>query len=344
MAEPGGAIGRLPTSHAAILNGPLPRANEPGYRGRAVRLRLDPTCSLHPDLQALGAKARLTFSRWGRAITDRRVGLALGGGGAWAYAHVALIEALESRGVPIDMVSGTSFGAVVGAYYCAAGLDGLAQLTRDARRLARSTQLAMLSSASLSHVIDGALAARRLDDLEVPLLPVATNLSTGAEFVPTLGTIGHGVRASGSFPGLFSATRTARGRLVDGAMVNNVPTSVLPTHGAFMTIASSVIAPLAETEAHPTHAGRARRLLEELSPVARVRDLVRSLFLMANTMGDADTADVTFRPPPGPFLPWDFKHAARIIELARERAEASADLANIRWGHLRRHAMRSERR
>src|SRR5205814_2060077 len=93
-------------------------------------------CPMHVDLGAIAALERPrfatlpkpmrdSFSRLGRAMTHRRVGLALGGSGAWSYGHVALIHALLALDVPIDMVSGSSGGAIAGTYYCARGEAGL---------------------------------------------------------------------------------------------------------------------------------------------------------------------------------------------------------------------------
>lgn len=55
----------------------------------------------------------------GRAVLGRSVGVALGGGGAWGIAHVALLRRLAEAKIPVDYVSGSSFGLVVGAIYCA---------------------------------------------------------------------------------------------------------------------------------------------------------------------------------------------------------------------------------
>ena len=61
-------------------------------------------------------------------MTDRRVGVALGGGGALGFAHIPLLEALDRFEVPIDMISGVSFGSLVGAYYASYGLTALERL------------------------------------------------------------------------------------------------------------------------------------------------------------------------------------------------------------------------
>lgn len=119
--------------------------------GGVVRLRIPAA-----RLAAIGGGAPLDpadqerLRRWGRAVTDRRVGIALGGGGAFGYAHVALIAELHRRGIPIDLVSGSSFGAVVGAFYAVNGLDGLATLCRLGSVFGVSASASMASTRLLS--------------------------------------------------------------------------------------------------------------------------------------------------------------------------------------------------
>src|SRR5262249_52501010 len=59
-----------------------------------------------------------TMERWARAVTNRRVGLALSGGGAASYRMVPLIQSLRDHNVPIDVVGALSGGSLLGAYYC----------------------------------------------------------------------------------------------------------------------------------------------------------------------------------------------------------------------------------
>src|SRR5690606_30860743 len=61
------------------------------------------------------------LDRLARRLAGRAVGLALSGGGARGYVHIGLLRALEERGVPIDVVFGTSMGAVIGGAYALAG-------------------------------------------------------------------------------------------------------------------------------------------------------------------------------------------------------------------------------
>jgi hypothetical protein len=115
----------------ALLGRMRLRPTGPAYRAGTARLRLDmrrleqigSDDAVRVDL--LPYDERETVLRWARAVTDRRVGLALGGGGAWGYGHVALLRALAERGVPIDALSGASFGSVIGSYFAAQGVAGL---------------------------------------------------------------------------------------------------------------------------------------------------------------------------------------------------------------------------
>ncbi len=68
------------------------------------------------------------FERLGRMIRGRTVGVALGGGGAWGFSHISLLRQLIDQGLPIDYISGTSFGSLVAGLYAAGGLPALEKL------------------------------------------------------------------------------------------------------------------------------------------------------------------------------------------------------------------------
>lgn len=284
-----------------------------------------------------GSELDEAIARVGRALTGRRVGVALGGGGAWGYAHVGLLKGMAARGIPVDVLAGCSFGAVVGAYYAALGDRGLDQVKSSGPRLSRAVHLAMISSESVSRTVEKELGTHFIESLLRPYFPVATEISSGAQRTIRLGGLHEGVRASGAFPGMFTPVTSATGRLVDGGIVNNVPEDVPAREGAQLVIASNIVsAPSKEPVPQPMFKGRWGRALHDFSPILRMRDLVRSMLVLMHTAGasDAYLADVTFSPPVPDVVPWDFSQADRVIEHARESLDRSLAEIESRWRAL----------
>lgn len=172
-----------------------------------------------------------------------RVGLALGSGSARGWAHIGVIRALEKAGIPIDVVCGSSIGALVGAAYAAGELDGFEQW---ARRLSWRAVVSLLDLKMDGGVMEGRklvdffrarFADPGIDKLPKPFACVATDLVTGREVWLREGAVIDAVRASIALPGLFTpAVREGR-RLLDGGLVNPVPVSLCRAMGADIVIA-----------------------------------------------------------------------------------------------------------
>lgn len=183
-----------------------------------------------------------------RQWKNKRVGLALGSGGARGWAHVGVLEVLEEKGVAVDMVAGVSMGAVVGAFFAAGRMAPLRELAVniDWNRL---RQFFWEISLSRSGLTDGKrlleetaklLEASTFEELVVPLRTVATDLANGGEVVLAAGDLLQALRASISIPGLFSPVRLDGRLLVDGGLVNPVPINVARAMGAQVVIAVDV--------------------------------------------------------------------------------------------------------
>ena len=218
------------------------RAYAAEYAPKTIRLSFAdadylPTLSLN----SLPTADRDSIERIARAVARRRVGLALGGGGGWGYAHIAFLEALEKRGMPIDAISGVSFGSLVGGYYSVRNLDYTRTLIGDWVKLLVSQFGAALLPPVLEWFLLRKLQGSYLEDLPVPFLPVSLNLQSGAEYTPTRGSVAFGVRASSSLPGFLSPAIGIGTRGIDGAYINNVPEGVLEKEGIHFILASSVV-------------------------------------------------------------------------------------------------------
>jgi predicted acylesterase/phospholipase RssA/CRP-like cAMP-binding protein len=254
----------------------------------------------HAERLALGR----AFARLARVVDRRTVGLALGGGGAWGFSHVALLRNLEAHGVPVDYIAGTSFGSVVGGLYAVGGMRAL-DLLVDANsatgpglaatlralvggQLTRALLVAPLSSAVVETFVHGMLRAAGvasgdgppcLGMTEIPFYPVGTNLGTHEPLALARATVGWGVRMSGSLPPMFPTLPRRWDRIADGAFIANVPSRVVRELGAHFVIAVNVVPP--PPAPAPRSLGRdlltwvPRKILE------RLEDTVRGVFVLA---------------------------------------------------------------
>jgi predicted acylesterase/phospholipase RssA/CRP-like cAMP-binding protein len=258
------------------------------------------------------------LSRWARAVTDRRVGVALGGGGAWGFAHLAVLYHLEAQGIPVDLVSGASFGSVVGAFYAARQREGLMSLLKHGRALNLTTQLAFVTYVPLQRLLDRVLGERRLEDLIIPFFPATTDVVSGSEDAVSRGTLGEGVRASGGLAPMLPPTRTAFATWVDGGMVANVPAGVLRQEGARFVVSSNVVPP-PETRPHAPRFPRwYGQLLADLNPIARMEAAMASWMTAMATIGEyaASAADVQFDATLPRALPTSMEDGVPILENA----------------------------
>lgn len=194
------------------------------------------------DLASPATPLGRAFERLARVVRGSSVGLALGGGGAFGFAHVGLIRALHEAGVPVDFVAGVSFGSLVGAVYVGGGLEALGRLVRDGPLLKdMALTKAPCSTRVIGDYVDEVTGGLTLGETEVPFYPVGLDLVDGREFVLAEGTLGLAVRSASSMPGLWPALCWKGHRVVDGGVVNNVPVSTLWDAGADFLLASNCL-------------------------------------------------------------------------------------------------------
>ncbi|HEX7838745.1 MAG TPA: patatin-like phospholipase family protein [Kofleriaceae bacterium] len=327
-----GVAGDLARRRAApkIRSAPYPQSRiDPAW----CRVRLDLATLAHVAPLAyreLPEAARRTFGRWARALTRRRVGLALGGAGAWGYASAALILELESAGVPIDLIAGSSSGALVGGYYCRAGVAGIERLIARGPEIARSMPLMLLSSAVAEYMVEADLGDARLEQLEIPLLPVATNLSRLRPEVIVEGSIGFGVRASVSAPGIFARTIAGGSIYVDGAVSDNMPVALVESMGADLVIATNPL-----PAAPPRSTG---------GVLARLRDFTAAFELLLHVAGEREPSRRRIIYSAGPAAAplrttFDYGSAARLVARVTHddpRFRAAVDASVAAWRGLSR--------
>jgi NTE family protein len=180
------------------------------------------------------------------------IGLALGSGDARGLAHIGVLKALKEASIPIDMIAGTSMGAIVGACFAKDGeIDAIDKLALKMHW----RQLARLLDPKLNFLKQGLVGGTKIQehlysligdiefkDLKIPLAVVATDINTGEEIVIREGSVIEAVRASISLPGIFIPVRLKGRCLVDGALTSPVPVDILSDMGAEFIIAVNVLA------------------------------------------------------------------------------------------------------
>jgi len=178
---------------------------------------------------------------------EKKIGLALGSGAARGWAHIGVIQALTENGIDIGFISGTSAGALVGGVHAGGKLEILKEivLQLNKRQLIGFSDPSWLQSGALNgrkianfieeHVIDNVFS-----ELNIPFRAVATDLNTGSEVVIDSGSIIDAIRASISIPGIFTPVKRDDAILVDGALVNPLPVSVVREMGAEKVIAVDI--------------------------------------------------------------------------------------------------------
>ncbi len=267
-----------------------------------------------------------------RPLARRRVGVALSGGGAWGFAHCALLHGLAARGIPVDVIAGASFGSVVGAFHAAGVLDALIE---HAPRIARIARWCPLSTAPIERWLEDQLGHRRIEDLEIAFRPVAVDLAAAREIVITRGSLAGAVRASCAFPGVWSPMVVGAARYVDGCITSNVPVAAAAEAGADLVIASCVMRPPSPYTPAPP-GSRLARWWAPRSPGRRAHDLRRAIRLWAYTTScrQAADADLAFVPDLAPFRITDFAAAPRIIARAGAQLGPLLDAVSARYAAL----------
>jgi NTE family protein len=166
----------------------------------------------------------------------KKIGIAFGGGGARGMAHIVYIKALEELGLKASVVSGTSIGAIMGAFYCA-GLS-----SQDMEELVDSLNFfkigkmfdftffrntGLFKGDKVVEFLENLLPAKTFEELEIPLKVVASDFWEREEVVIDEGELVKAVRASMSIPGVFEPVIEQGRVLIDGGLANPVPYNII---------------------------------------------------------------------------------------------------------------------
>jgi len=174
-----------------------------------------------------------------------KIGLALGSGGLKGLAHIGVIKILEENNIPIDFISGSSIGAMVGGFY-ASGLS-----IKEIEKIALSTnwrqvfsilfdpylKQGLISGEKIKIFIENYINGKKFEDCKIPFAAVATDLKTGDIVVLNKGEMSEAIRASISIPLIFKPVEINGKILSDGGLSVPVPVKIVKNMGADIVIA-----------------------------------------------------------------------------------------------------------
>jgi NTE family protein len=177
------------------------------------------------------------------------IGIALGGGAARGFAHIGVLKVLEANQIKPNLIVGTSAGSVIASVY-ATGVSA-SELHRIAINLDEASITdwvnpfsnkfgGVIKGDALQNHVNKLVKNKQIDQMEIPLGIVATDLQTGDAILFRRGDTGQAVRASSSVPGVFSPTRISNREYVDGGLSSPVPIRFTKQMGADIVIAVNI--------------------------------------------------------------------------------------------------------
>lgn len=178
----------------------------------------------------------------------KKVGLVLSGGSAYGFAHIGVLDVLIKNNIPIDIITGTSMGALVGGFF-ATGMkveEMQAILTKFSRRQIIDfnpfvlTDTGLLFGKKVTHFLKKIVGDKKIEDCQKKYCAIATDLCNGKKVVFENGSLVEAIRASTSVPGIFKPVKRGKQCLVDGGASDNLPVSDARRLGAELVIAVDV--------------------------------------------------------------------------------------------------------
>ena len=173
-----------------------------------------------------------------------KIGLALGGGGANALAHIGVIKVLEKNNIPIDYIAGTSMGAVIAAVYaCTKDIEYIEQEVLAKTKLEllalvdlNNPKISLIKGKKIIKFLEKYLKNKTFRKTKIPLVVGATSLDNGNKVIFEKGKIIDAVMHSISYPPVFPSKKYKGKYLVDGGLADPTPVLTVKEMGADVII------------------------------------------------------------------------------------------------------------
>ncbi len=283
--------------------------------------------------RAPGRDFQRTVDSIARYVANLQVGVALGGGAAWGWAHAGVLSVLEEAGLPIDVISGCSMGSVVGSLYCsgrnAAQIREIADYwrTRTLRFIEpRFWRFQLIREGAVSSAFDSYFGDRTINQLDFPFWANAVDIQSGRECTLKDGRVSDTLRSSIALPGLFPPVRRQGMLLVDAGIMNPVPVRLVRDMGAAYALAINAMVPLEAQEV-------SRRY-----PFSILDVMFRCMRVTGHEIGQArieSAADIVIFPRLEKLSMLQFSRAPEMIQAGEEAAREHLPMIEAGYRNLK---------
>lgn len=320
----------------------LPTVEAPPAPGHPIVLA-------HPDWSYARAVRRVS-----REIGEVLVGLVLGSGAAMGLSHIGVLRVLEREKIPIDIVAGSSIGALVGTLWASGfspqEMEGIAGQFRTRRSLAQLADWAVpkfgiLAGRQVTRLLTRYLGEKTFRDMKIPMKVIAVDYTRREVMVMDEGSVVQAVRASVSIPAIFEPILVHGRYLIDGGVLDPVPVDVLNRMGVHKVIAVNTLpSPEDIHRKYEELSGERARLTQEAHAQGRLKILglrfrqawwnwldtnlfdviMHTMQGMEYVLAEAQCAqaDVVLHPTIPRVNWWEFYNVDRLIRRGEQEAEA----------------------
>ena len=248
-----------------------------------------------------------------------KVGLALSGGGVLGVAHIGILEEIENNGLRIDLIAGTSSGAIIGALFAANGTKAVHSFLNDLGEFGLFDSKKWLWNLNGDRIFEQVrialaknLGVSSFSDLNIKFICNATELNTGKITVFDHGDLVSCIMASASYPGAFQPQKIGEKYYIDGGITENLRAQIAKAHGADFIIGSSLY-----------NVAKFEKIRADGKLTANRLDMaIRSLDIIQKGLADKDMkkCDFVFNPPVESYKWFRFDHLPEIMKVGKTYA------------------------
>jgi NTE family protein len=289
----------------------LPNVDRVKYKlGRLKR----PAVLAYPNIDYSKVMRRIS-----REVGDCLTGIAFGSGASLGLAHIGIIKVLEREAIPVDIVVGTSIGALIGALW-ASGRSGneIEKIVSEFRDRAKTMKLAdpvfpklgLIRGNEVRRFLAAQFGSRTFYDLMMPLKIVACDIENRDEVVIDKGSIVDAIMASIAIPGIFEPVNIGGRYLLDGGIINPLPTNVLIRMGVSKIIAVNALP-------SPEDVRKSKKKIFNIFDII-VNSVQASEYLLAEASCKA--ADIAMHPIVSKVDWYEFYESEKVIKRGEEEA------------------------